>query len=76
MKKVLVVFFLVSSLMGSAIAAPGDITKAQYIKQAEDRFNAMDANKDGVVTKAERKAYNDKMKAERDAKAKAKKEKK
>ena len=33
------------------------VTKAEYLKMAEDRFNKIDANKDGTLTPDERKAY-------------------
>ena len=33
------------------------VTKAEYIKHAEEMFTRMDANKDGKLTPEERKAY-------------------
>jgi hypothetical protein len=50
-----------------------DVTKADYLKQAEARFDRMDADKNGILTVAEKKAYWAKIKAEREAKKEAKK---
>ncbi|GAA5783803.1 hypothetical protein GCM10007860_20870 [Chitiniphilus shinanonensis] len=41
---------------GGKDGAPRDISRADFVKGAEARFDAMDANKDGVVTQAERQA--------------------
>ncbi len=58
-----------------AMAAPGhgpegmpkgDVSKADFLKHMEDRFDKMDSNKDGVLSQAERKAAHDKMRAQRE----------
>ena len=49
-------------------------TLQQYLKQAEARFKRMDANNDGVLTQAEKKAYWAKVK-EQQAKKKEQKKK-
>jgi len=41
------------------------ITKAEFLKKEEEKFNKMDANKDGVLTPEERKAYWEAMKAKK-----------
>lgn len=40
---------------------PRELTKEQYLKGAEQRFDEMDANKDGRVTPEEHRAAFDKM---------------
>jgi|DEB0MinimDraft_10_1074344.scaffolds.fasta_scaffold101474_1 hypothetical protein len=70
MKKLLVIISILSAIAFNANAAKhtkGDVSKADYIKQAEARFDKMDANKDGILTAAEKKAYFDKIKADREA---------
>ena len=44
----------------------GDITKADFLKKMEERFDKMDTNKDGVLSEAERKAAHEKMRSERE----------
>lgn len=41
---------------GPASTMTGDISKAEFIKQAEARFAALDANKDGKISTEERQA--------------------
>ncbi|MCB5196155.1 hypothetical protein [Deefgea salmonis] len=41
----------------------GDITKAEHQKMSDARFEQMDANKDGTVTVAERRAAREAMRA-------------
>ncbi len=50
------------------------ITKAEYIKNAEEIFTRMDANKDGKLTPDERKAYWQARKLEHEQKKDLKKE--
>jgi hypothetical protein len=50
------------------------VTKAEYIKHAEEMFNRMDANKDGKLTPDERKAYWQARKLEHEQKKDLKKE--
>jgi hypothetical protein len=44
----------------------GDITKADFLKRMESRFDQMDTNKDGVLSEAERKAAHDMMRERRE----------
>jgi len=44
------------------------VTKAEYLKSAEELFTRMDANKDGKLTVEERKTYWDEKKLERQQK--------
>jgi hypothetical protein len=44
----------------------GDITKADFLKRMEGRFDQMDTNKDGVLSEAERKAAHDMMRERRE----------
>jgi hypothetical protein len=50
--------------------APSEMTRDQYVDRARDaagkRFDAMDANHDGKLTTAERRAYNKKMREARE----------
>ena len=49
----------------------GDMSKADFLKKAEERFNKMDSNKDGMLSQDERKAAHKKMREHRsDMKAK------
>ena len=50
------------------------VTKAEYIKHAEEMFMRMDANKDGKLTPDERKAYWQARKSEHQQKKDLKKE--
>jgi len=50
------------------------VTKAEYIKHAEEMFTRMDANKDGKLTPEERKAYWEARKLEQEQKKDLKKE--
>ena len=50
------------------------ITKAEYIKNAEEMFTRIDANKDGKLTPDERKAYWQARKLEHEQKKDLKKE--
>jgi len=50
------------------------VTKAEYIKHAEEMFMRMDANKDGKLTPEERKAYWQARKSEHEQKKDLKKE--
>ena len=74
MKKLLVLVTILSAFALSAYAGghtkkgKGDVSKADYLKQAEARFDRMDADKDGILTVAEKKAYSDKLKAAREPK--------
>ena len=75
MKKLLVLVTILSTFALTAYAGShskkvgkGDISKADYLKQAEASFDRMDADKDGILTVAEKKAYNAKLKAAREAK--------
>ena len=71
MKKILVLMAILSAFAFGAHAAKhakGDVLKTDYLKQAEARFDRMDADKDGILTIAEKKAYNAKLKAAREAK--------
>ncbi|TJZ73171.1 EF-hand domain-containing protein [Chitiniphilus eburneus] len=64
MKRWTIGVMVVALAAGAAMAGDGwggkgtlrDISRADFIKAAETRFDAMDANKDGVVTQAERQA--------------------
>ncbi|WP_373976153.1 hypothetical protein NT239_05075 [Chitinibacter sp. SCUT-21] len=60
-----------SPVGGHAGMPKGDVTKADFLKHMEERFNMMDANKDGVLSEAERKAAHDKMRAMRDERRQA-----
>ncbi|QLG88315.1 hypothetical protein HQ393_08675 [Chitinibacter bivalviorum] len=44
----------------------GDVTRAEFMKHMDERFNMMDTNKDGVISEAERKAAHEKMREMRD----------
>ncbi len=73
MKKLLVLVTILSAFAfnahaGSHSKGKGDVSKADYLKQAEARFDRMDADKDGILTVAEKKAYSAKLKAAREAK--------
>jgi hypothetical protein len=63
MKKILLLALANVMLISSATFAdmhPDDkrvITKAEYMKHAEERFMKMDINKDGKLTPEERKAF-------------------
>lgn len=46
---------------GHKMRHDGPMTKAEFLKKAEERFDKMDADKDGTVTKDERKASMKKM---------------
>ncbi len=50
------------------------VTKAEYLKNAEELFTRMDANKDGKLTVEERKTYWDGKKLERQQKKDLQKE--
>jgi len=68
MHKLLLFFFLV---LLAAPALAGDITRDAFIAaaaaRAADRFDAMDANRDGTLTAAERRAVREAATARRDA---------
>lgn len=49
----------------------GDVSKADFLKHMEDRFDKMDSNKDGVLSQAERKAAHEKMRAHREERRQA-----
>lgn len=55
---------------GKAGGAGGDrvITQAEFVAAALERFDRLDANKDGVVTREEQKAARDAMREQRQAK--------
>jgi hypothetical protein len=63
MKKILLLALANIMLISSATFADMHsdnkrvITKAEYIKHAEERFMKMDTNKDGKLTPEERKAF-------------------
>lgn len=44
----------------------GDVSKADFLKHMETRFDKMDTNKDGVLSEAERKAAHEQMRAKRE----------
>lgn len=50
-------------LRRSDLNADGKITKAEYLEAAASRFDMMDADHDGQLTKAERDAFREKMRA-------------
>ena len=50
-------------LRRSDLNADGKITKAEYVESATSRFDTMDGNKDGQLTKAEREAFRAQMRA-------------
>ena len=50
-----------------------DVTIADYLKQAQARFDRMDTDKNGILTVAEQKAYWAKIKADSEAKKEARK---
>jgi len=72
MKKLLVLVTILSAFAFNAHAGShmkkGDVSKTDYLKQAEARFDRMDADKDGILTVAEKKAYSAKLKEAREAK--------
>ena len=72
MKKLIIATIFLSALSMNVYAGShtkkSDVTKTDYLKQAEARFDRMDADKDGILTIAEKKAYNAKLKAAREAK--------
>jgi hypothetical protein len=63
MKKILLLALASIFFLNSSVFAEMDkdekriLTKAEYIKHAEEMFTRMDANKDGKLTPDERKAY-------------------
>ena len=77
MKKLILATLFLSALSMSVHAGShvkkSNVTKADYLKQAEARFDRMDADKNGILTVAEKKAYWAKIKAEREAKKEVKK---
>ncbi len=50
-----------SPALGQAAAAPKPVSKAEYLKIVDGRFGGIDANHDGVITKAELSTAEDKM---------------
>ena len=69
------IFFLNSSVFAEMDKdEKRTVTKAEYIKHAEEMFNRMDANKDGKLTPDERKAYWQARKLEHQQKKDLKKE--
>lgn len=48
--------------------APAEMTRAQFLAKAGDRFTAMDANRDGRVTRDERRAHRMERRADRPGK--------
>ena len=50
-------------LRRSDLNADGKITKAEYVEAATNRYDMMDGNKDGQLTKAEREAFRAQMRA-------------
>jgi len=71
MKKITKIILAITLLLGTFTFAQADdknaankkewetksFTKAEFMKMSEEKFNKMDANKDGVLTPEERKAY-------------------
>jgi hypothetical protein len=51
---------------------PAEMSREQHMKLAEDRFNALDTNKDGKVTQEERQAQRAKQRSARASAASAK----
>ena len=72
MKKIFTLMMILSAISMNVFAATDakktDVTKADYLKQAEASFNKMDLNKDGILTSEEKKEYYAKMKASKEAK--------
>ena len=77
MKKLIIATMFLSALSMNVYAGShtkkSDVTKADYLKQAEARFDRMETDKNGILTVDEKKAYWAKIKAEREAKKEAKK---
>jgi len=71
MEKITKIILAITLLLGTFTFAQADdknaankkewetksFTKAEFMKMSEEKFNKMDANKDGVLTPEERKAY-------------------
>ena len=80
MKKLVTLMMILSAISMNAYAGShskkADVSKADYLKQAEATFNKMDSNKDGILTAVEKKEYYAKAKAAREAAKKAKDAKK
>jgi hypothetical protein len=80
MKKIITLALVSIFFLNSSVFAEMDkdekrtVTKAEYIKHAEEMFNRMDTNKDGKLTPDERKAYWQARKSEYQQKKDLKKE--
>ncbi|WP_410499153.1 hypothetical protein [Chitinibacter sp. S2-10] len=52
-------------MRGEFAMPKGEVKKADFLKRMEARFDAIDSNKDGVLSEAERKTAHDQMRAKR-----------
>ncbi len=61
MKKLVTLMMILSAISMNAYAGndskKADVSKADYLKQAEASFDKMDSNKDGILTAVEKKEY-------------------
>jgi len=61
MKKLVTLMMILSAISMNAYAGDyskkADVSKADYLKQAEASFDKMDSNKDGILTAVEKKEY-------------------